>query len=639
MANVLTMFRLLLVPAFIYALASAEDGTSTFAAGVFALAAITDFLDGQVARRTNTVTEFGRVADPLADRLLVASALIILLVEGRLPTVGLMAVLFRDALMMAGYYVLSRKGIRMEVIWVGKLSSTVLMLALFLFIAGLPGALPVFWLGVALSLGSGAIYAWRGVAQLRRPRPASTTYPAALERRHLVKAVVMAGGQGTRLRPLTSNQPKPMVPIVNKPTIQHILELVQRHGINEVVMTLAFLPRLIRNYFGDGSRPWACTSTTRWRRRRRAPPAPSDWPRTCWTTPSWSSAATPSPTSTSPKVIDFHQEREAMVTIALKSVENPLEFGVVIVDEEGRIQRFLEKPGWGQVFSDTVNTGIYVLEPEIFDHIPEGQPYDFSHDLFPQALRACASRSTAWSATATGRTSAAWSSTCRPTATRSTARCELHSPGVRLRGNIWVGQGVSLDSLDDVEGPAVIGENARIDPGARILAHTVLGNNAVLRAGAQVGDSVLGRERATWPPGALVRGAVLWQRGGGARERQHRARARSSATGRSIGGTPWWPTTSRSTRFKNIEPGSAVRSVHRLGDPGHEHPLRAQRRARPRQRRRHPGDGHASRHVVRHAHQQGALRHHQPGHASRLPGLQAGHHQRPQLHRASTCAI
>ena len=73
-----------------------------------------------------------------------------------------------------------------------------------------------------------------------------------------------------------------------------------------------------------------------------------------------------------------------MVTIALKSVENPLEFGVVIVDEEGRIQRFLEKPGWGQVFSDTVNTGIYVLEPEVFDHIPEGQPYDFSHDLFPK---------------------------------------------------------------------------------------------------------------------------------------------------------------------------------------------------------------------------------------------------------------
>ena len=84
------------------------------------------------------------------------------------------------------------------------------------------------------------------------------------------------------------------------------------------------------------------------------------------------------------KVVDFHKERQALVTIALKSVENPLEFGVVIVDDEGRIQRFLEKPGWGQVFSDTVNTGIYVLEPEIFDHIPEGQPYDFSHDLFPK---------------------------------------------------------------------------------------------------------------------------------------------------------------------------------------------------------------------------------------------------------------
>ena len=164
-----------------------------------------------------------------------------------------------------------------------------------------------------------------------------------------MKAVVMAGGQGTRLRPLTSNQPKPMVPVVNKPTIQHILELLQRHDITDVVMTLAFLPRLIRNYFGDGSalgmhidytveeKPLGTAGSVKLAQDLLdetflviSGDALTDFDLT--------------------RVVDFHHEREAMITIALKSVENPLEFGVVIVDEEGRIERFLEKPGWGQVF-------------------------------------------------------------------------------------------------------------------------------------------------------------------------------------------------------------------------------------------------------------------------------------------------
>ena len=122
------------------------------------------------------------------------------------------------------------------------------------------------------------------------------------------------------------------------------------------------------------------------------------------------------------------------------------------------------------------------------------------------------------------------------------------------------------------------------------------------------------------------------ERGGGPRERAASPRAPWSATGRSSGATPWWPTTSRSTRFKNIEPGSDGPLVHRLGDARRQHPVRAQRRPRPRQRGRHARDGHAPRHVLRHAHRQGLLRHHQPGHPSGLPGLQAGHHQRAQLH-------
>ena len=201
-----------------------------------------------------------------------------------------------------------------------------------------------------------------------------------------MKAVVMAGGEGTRLRPLTSNQPKPMVPIVGKPCMEHILELLGRHGFDDVIVTLAFMPQAIRSYFGDGEslgpldrvlgRGVAAghgrLGAARLRQARRHRPrhlrrrALRHRPRRSWST------------STS--------ERGAAVTIGLKAVENPLEFGIVVTDEDGRIERFLEKPSWGQVFSDTINTGIYVLEPEVLKHVPTDRPYDFSKELFPLLL-------------------------------------------------------------------------------------------------------------------------------------------------------------------------------------------------------------------------------------------------------------
>src|SRR5919202_4778804 len=207
---------------------------------------------------------------------------------------------------------------------------------------------------------------------------------AGIEGRRM-KAVVMAGGEGTRLRPLTSNQPKPMVPIVGKPCMEHILELLKLHGFEDVVVTVAFLPQQIRSYFGNGE--------------------------TIGTNIEYSVEESPLGTAGSvrlasaklddtflvisgdaltdvnlEKIVDFHREKGAAVTIGLKSVENPLEFGIVVTDDDGRIERFLEKPSWGQVFSDTINTGIYVVEPEVLRHVPPNQPYDWSKELFPLLL-------------------------------------------------------------------------------------------------------------------------------------------------------------------------------------------------------------------------------------------------------------
>lgn len=371
-----------------------------------------------------------------------------------------------------------------------------------------------------------------------------------------MKAIVMAGGQGTRLRPLTSNQPKPMVPVVNKPTIQHILELLQRHGINEVVMTLAFLPRLIRNYFGDGSSfgmhidytveetPAGTAGSIR---------LAKDLLDDTFLVISGDALTDFDLTS----VIAFHRNKEAMVTIALKSVENPLEFGVVIVDNEGRIQRFLEKPGWGQVFSDTVNTGIYVIEPEVLDHIPEGQPYDFSHQLFPKLFEM---HKPLYGMVCDGYWQDIGSLEQYLQANRDALDGKIHliPPGVRLRGNVWVDHGASMDSLDDVEGPAVIGANVRIEPGAEVHSHTVLGDNVVLRAGSQVGGSVLG-ENVYLAPGAIVNGAVL----GNAveiHENAHVAEGGVIGDRSIVGRNAVVANNVKIYPFKNVEPGSTVRS-------------------------------------------------------------------------------
>ena len=175
MANALTMGRLLLIPVFIYVLTHSGGGPSVAAAVIFAVASITDWLDGQVARRTGTVTEFGKFADPLADRLLAGSALIILLVQHRLPTTAVMIILVRDFIVMAGYYVLARRKISLPVIAIGKVTTAVLMVAIFLVLLGSPWGEPVFWAGVVLSMVSGLIYVVRGIRQVYRPRPGVVT--------------------------------------------------------------------------------------------------------------------------------------------------------------------------------------------------------------------------------------------------------------------------------------------------------------------------------------------------------------------------------------------------------------------------------------------------------------------------------
>jgi mannose-1-phosphate guanylyltransferase / phosphomannomutase len=304
-----------------------------------------------------------------------------------------------------------------------------------------------------------------------------------------VHAVVMAGGEGTRLRPLTSNQPKPMVPLCNKPCMEYIVELLKRHQINDVVVTLAFLPKLIRGYFDDGSALGV-------RMTYSIEEAPMG-------TAGSIKLAEESLTDTFivisgdaltdfdlTELVRFHKKKGALVTIALKRVPNPLEFGVVVIDEEGAIQRFLEKPTWGQVFSDTVNTGVYVLEPEIFSHMPQGEPYDFSQDLFPKLLSMGAPL---YGCVAEGYWQDIGSLQQFLTANRDLldGAVQAEITGLRLENDIWVGDNVNLDSLDNVRGPVYLGNHTKIDRDAHILPYTVLGNNVVVKSFAELGNCVV----------------------------------------------------------------------------------------------------------------------------------------------------
>jgi len=316
----------------------------------------------------------------------------------------------------------------------------------------------------------------------------------------------MAGGEGTRLRPLTSNQPKPMVPIVGKPCMEHILELLREHGFEDVVITVAFLPQAIRSYFGDGTSiglnlqysveesPLGTAGSVR---------LASDALDETFLVISGDALCD----IDLRQIVDFHKEKGAAVTIGLKSVENPLEFGIVVTDEDGKVERFLEKPSWGQVFSDTINTGIYVLEPEVLKHIPTDRPYDFSKELFPLLLEM-------------GRPiygyvcEGYWQDIGNLDQYRQAnfdaldERVRLNIPGLKIRGDVWIGEGVEIDDVEGVEGPAFIGNYARISPEASVGPYTVLGSATTLRERGRISRSVvdascyIGRS-------AVVEGAII----------------------------------------------------------------------------------------------------------------------------------
>lgn len=300
----------------------------------------------------------------------------------------------------------------------------------------------------------------------------------------------MAGGEGSRLRPLTSRRPKPLAPVAGKPVMGHIVDLLHRHGINEIVATLHYLADEIEAYFDNGDAygvkmhyvvedtPLGTAGAVKMAHELLADDAFLVISGDALTDIDLGA------------LIEHHRKQNNDVTIALQRVTNPLEFGVVVTDESGRITRFLEKPSWGEVFSDTINTGIYVLEPAILDRMVRGRTYDFSKDLFPSMLHD-GLRLGGWV------TQAYWTDIGNLEQYQQAnydaieRKLFLEPFGTEIAPGVTAGPNCKVDPSAVLHGPVVLGEGVRIGPNAQIVGPTVLGDNAIVEAGARITRSVL----------------------------------------------------------------------------------------------------------------------------------------------------
>lgn len=316
----------------------------------------------------------------------------------------------------------------------------------------------------------------------------------------------MAGGEGSRLRPLTCDKPKPMVPVMNRPLMEYSVELLRACGLRDIAVTLQYLPEQIREHFGDGSRfgvnlqyyveedPLGTAGSV-----KNAAPFLDE------TFVVVSGDALTDVDLT--EAIAFHRSRGALATLVLKSVENPLEYGVVMLDPGGRIVRFLEKPGWGEVFSDTVNTGIYILEPEVLAYVEPGKMVDFSKDIFPRLLER---GEPLYGYVMEG----FW---CDVGDLREYARAhrqvlerrvKVNLKGQEVSPGLWLEEGVYIHPRAQLQPPLYIGSGCSIGANAQIKEGSVLGSHTRVEERATV------KRGLTWEgvyigKGAALRGAIL----------------------------------------------------------------------------------------------------------------------------------
>ena len=307
-----------------------------------------------------------------------------------------------------------------------------------------------------------------------------------------MKAVVMAGGFGTRIQPLTNSRPKPMLPIMNKPMMEHTMMTLKDLGITEFIVLLYFKPEIIKEHFGDGS-DFGIKITYVVPDEDYGTAGAVKLAQEYIGDDNFIIISGDLVTDFDfQKIFDYHAEKKSKLTITLTSVDNPLEFGVVIADEEGKIEKFLEKPSWGEVFSDTINTGIYIIEPEILEYIPKNENYDFGKDLFPKLMREGIDLMAGYS-------EGYWRDVGNPESYRDvyddilTGKVKFNIGGEKTQfpdGVLYSDEMYSFDKSIEFVGTVVLGKNVTLKKGVK-LNNVVIGDNVTIGKESKIRNSVI----------------------------------------------------------------------------------------------------------------------------------------------------
>ncbi len=304
-----------------------------------------------------------------------------------------------------------------------------------------------------------------------------------------MKAVILVGGQATRLRPLTTNTPKAMVPVLNVPFLEHVIRHLARYGVDRVVLAQHQLAQPVADYFGDGNRfgtdlvhvvedgprgTAGAIKNVEDHLEGRCLVLNGD----IFTDLDFSA------------MIDFHVRHRAVATIALAPVEDPTAYGLIETDAAGRVTRFLEKPAWDEVTTNMINAGSYVLEPEVLGCIPPDIAVSIERETFPGLLAdgrtVCAFPSTGY-----------WMDAGTPEKYLQLHRDLLggksawYSP--RSPDEVTIGEGCAIDATTQISGPLLIGDGCSIGPDVRLTGPVVIGPGCSVGAGSAVEDSVIWR--------------------------------------------------------------------------------------------------------------------------------------------------
>jgi len=338
-----------------------------------------------------------------------------------------------------------------------------------------------------------------------------------------MQAVVLVGGEGTRLRPLTYSVPKPMAPLLGRPFIGWIIERLRKAGVDEVILSCCYLPEAIESYFGDGSKFGVQLHYV----FEEEPLGTAGAIKNAVHKVTGTIFVCNGDILTGVDLValrEEHARHKAIATIHTRAVDDPSQFGVVETDREGRVLRFVEKPRPGETSARDINAGTYVLEPEALDAIPSGQKVSIERETFPKLIEQT-HRVFAVS------TSDYWIDVGRPAtyvqAHRDILDGAFERPiGTEVANKIWVADGTAPPAGVTLTGPIYFGANVTLEPGARIgpyavlyegckVAHgatvvsSVLWADCFIGHGASVRDAILGLEVVVEPNATVEPGAVL----------------------------------------------------------------------------------------------------------------------------------